>query len=70
MILAESSIYPAKHLYRMRADAFIPFQARYLRGAYVVFLYQSVLSQALFPHRLPQIVVFHHNIQAPSVLEY
>ena len=45
--------YPAKHFYRVRADAFVSFEPRDLPGADVVLLNQRILRNALFLHGFP-----------------
>lgn len=56
--------YLAKNLNRVSADAFVSLEACYLRRADIIFLYESILCYTLVFHRLPQIFIRNHNIQA------
>ena len=57
--------YPAKHINGVGTDTFVPFQPCKLTGTDVILLDQGILTDALFLHNIPEIIVRNHSIQAP-----
>ena len=57
--------YPAKHINGVGTDTFFPFQPCKLTGTDVILLDQGILTDALFLHNIPEIIVRDHSIQAP-----